>query len=111
MAKDALVERVEARRGQEVSHLVKRDADVEAQVHEQRRDQRVRTREDEPQHVPLEQGDRGQGQNRGDERDVERDQDVVRDDPAFLECGGGRAGRSAARSIACVHDASPPASR
>ncbi len=102
-----LVERVEAGRGDEVSHLVQRDAEMEAQIGEDGGDQRLRAGEDEPEHAPLEERGRRQGQDRRDERDVEGNQDVVRDHPPFLERGGAaRPVPGAAGPIVSIHDAS-----
>ena len=85
LREDLLRQGVQPRRGEKVSQLVQRDGDVEADVHEHRRDQRLPAGEDETEHLqPQDLGVR-QGEHRGDEGDVEGDQDVVGDHPTLLE--------------------------
>ncbi len=87
LVRDRFVERIESSRGEEMTELVEGDAGVERDRHEQCRDQRLPADKNEPKDLGLEDLRGGQREDRRNEGDVERNQDVVGDDPTFLEGG------------------------
>ncbi len=92
---DRIAECAQTRRFQEVAHFVQCDRRVEDKVGENGGNNGFRTDEDKTQHLCLAGGGFGNRQHRGNECNVERYEDVVGDNPAFLQpgllLGGGRA--------------------
>jgi len=84
---DRVVERPEMRRFEEVAEFVQRNRRMAHQVGEQRGNEGFRAQEDKVQNRFLGGGGFGDREHRGDERDVKGYEDMVGDDPAFLQHG------------------------